>query len=72
MTKPQPKMNLIHQLILAGLSESLAGSRPHKVWDSEQGDVVTIQKPLTPAPRRGLAANVSEANLNAMAKRWAR
>lgn len=72
---PQKRVNPVRLAVLGGLTASKAGSRTHKVWDRSandgKGDVVETTITLPEAPTMPLARNVSDQNINALAKRWA-
>lgn len=71
---PQKRTNPIRLAVLGGLTAFKAGSRTHKVWDSKanggKGDVVETKVSLPAAPTNALAANVSDRNIEILARRW--
>lgn len=68
--KPSARANLIHQLVLSGLVATKPTSWDHKRIDPVTGDVVKTKRAGT-ALANPLAGNVSEANVDRAAKRWA-
>lgn len=65
--------NLLRQTILADLVKTKPASRTHKVEVKVDGKV-EVQETTVPMPYAptGLAANVSNHNVDRLARRWAR